>query len=61
MKEPEFMIGQRVICDNRVICVIQRIDYVRYNKRLIWVESPECNRWFEVNECNIKPLPNGQL
>lgn len=53
-----YLIGQRVIYHNVIvtICKPERKGCTR-----TWVDNPEKGYPHWVDECNIKPLPNGQL
>jgi len=55
----EFLIGQRVILNNKEIGTIVKSE--TGNTTGIWVFSPSKNYASDYALHNVKPLPNGQL
>lgn len=54
----KYLIGQRVIYNDNVICTIYKINS---KDNSIWVNNPELGYEHYIDINNIKPLPNGQL
>ena len=59
--DTEYLIGQRVIYNNRVICTVGINDTKDNRYDEIWIHNPEVGYKHFVDVENIEPLPNGQL
>ena len=57
----DYLIGQRVIYNNSVICTICTPDTKDPRYTEMWVYNPEVGYTHFVDINNIKPLPDGQL
>lgn len=57
----DFLIGQRVILNNRVIGTVCKPEHENYTSKEVWVMNPERGYASAYAIHNVKPLPNGQL
>lgn len=59
MKQGNFFTGQRVILNGSEIGTVVKPEH--NNSKGVWVLSPSRGYASCYAECNVKPLPNGQL